>query len=64
MPQTNKIGVYPGLDPLEDVPLEATHVAAYGDNVYVTRGIRKLETGKYFLLKVLIMEKHLEIQLT
>jgi hypothetical protein len=35
MPQKSKLGIPPGLDPLEDSPLEATHVAAYGNNVYV-----------------------------
>ena len=59
MPQTDKIGVHPGLDPLEDVPPEATHVAAFGDDVMSLRGIRRQETGKYFLQEVLIMEIHL-----
>ena len=51
MPQTNKIGVYPGLDPLEDVPLEATHVAAYGDNVYVTSWDKKTGNWEVFLAR-------------
>ena len=51
MPQTDKIGVYPGLDPLEDVPLEATHVAAFGDNVYVTSWDKKTGNWEVFLAR-------------
>lgn len=51
MPQTDKIGVYPGLDPLEDVPLEATHVTAYGDNVYVTSWDKKTGNWEVFLAR-------------
>ena len=52
MPQTDKIGVYPGLDPLEDVPLEATHVAAFGDNVYVTSWDKKTGNWEVFLARM------------
>jgi hypothetical protein len=51
MPQIDKIGVYPGLHPLEDVPLEATHVAAYGDNVYVTSWDKKTGNWEVFLAR-------------
>ena len=46
LPQTDKIGVYPGLD-----PLEATHVAAYGDNVYVTSWDKKTGNWEVFLAR-------------
>jgi hypothetical protein len=49
MPQTTKIGVQPGLDPLEDSPLEATHVAASGNNVYITSWDKKTGNWEVFL---------------
>lgn len=51
MPQTTTIGAYPGLDPVEDVPLEATHVAASGDNVYVASWDKKTGNWEVFFAR-------------
>lgn len=49
MPQPTTIGAYPGLDPVEDVPLEATHVASSGNNVYVVSWDKKSGNWEVFL---------------
>ena len=51
VPQTEKIGAYPGLDPVEDVPLEATHVTTSGNNVYVASWDKKTGNWEVFLAK-------------
>jgi len=49
MPQPSTIGAFPGLDPVEDVPLEATHVATSGSNVYVASWDKKSGNWEVFL---------------
>lgn len=49
MPQPTTIGAYPGLDPVEDVPLEATHVATSDNNVYVVSWDKKSGNWEVFL---------------
>jgi hypothetical protein len=51
MPQKTTIGSYPGLDPVEDAPLEATHVAASGNNVYIASWDKKSGNWEVFLAK-------------
>ena len=51
MPQPTTIGAYPGLDPVEDVPLEATHVATSGNNVYVASWDKKSGNWEVFLAR-------------
>lgn len=51
MPQTSKLGVPPGLDPVEDSPLEATHVAAFGKNVYVASWDKKTGNWEVFVAR-------------
>ena len=51
MPQPTTIGAYPGLDPVEDVPLEATHVATSGNNVYIASWDKKSGNWEVFLAR-------------
>lgn len=51
MPQKTKLGVPPGLDPLEDSPLEATHISATGNNVYVVSWDKKSGNWEVFFAK-------------